>query len=47
MRCFLQHWQLMREDAKIGFEASNHYFYTERNLMEKILRMEQFEEALN
>ncbi len=35
---------LIRSDAKIGFEASNHYFYTERNLLEKILRMEMFEE---
>ena len=33
---------LMRSDAKIGYEASNHYFYTERGLLEKILRMERF-----
>ena len=33
---------LMRSDAKIGYEASNHYFYTERNLLEKILRMDAF-----
>ncbi len=38
---------LMREDAKIGFEASNHYFYTERNLLEKMLRMEKFAEILS
>ena len=37
---------LMKEDAKIGFEASNHYSYTERNLLEKILRMERFENSL-
>lgn len=39
--------KLMREDAKIGFEASNHYFYTERNLLEKILRMQKFEDILS
>ena len=37
---------LMRSDAKIGYEASNHYFYTERNLLEKILRMGQLEQVL-
>ncbi len=38
---------LIRLDAKIGFEASNHYFYTERDIIEKILRMEKFENLLN
>ena len=37
---------LIREDGRIAFEASNHYFYTERNLLEKIVRMEQFYNAL-
>ena len=37
---------LMRQDARIAFEASNHYFYTERNLLEKIVRMGQFEKRL-
>jgi hypothetical protein len=37
---------LMRADARIGYEASNHYFYTERNLLEKILRTEKSEESL-
>ena len=37
---------LMRSDACIGYEASNHYFYTERNLLEKIVRMTQFEKKL-
>ena len=37
---------LMRSDAKIGYEASNHYFYTERNLLEKIARMGKLENAL-
>lgn len=30
---------LMHGDAKIGFEASNHYFYSDRNLAEKILNV--------
>ena len=37
---------LSQSDAKIGYEASNHYFYTERNLIEKILRMDSFEKVL-
>ena len=38
---------LMREDSRIGFETSNHYFYTERNLLEKMLRMEKFADILS
>lgn len=37
---------LSRSDPKIGYEASNHYFYTERNLLEKILRTERLEGIL-
>ncbi len=37
----------MQSDAKIGYEASNHYAYTERSLIEKILRMEAFEKHLS
>ena len=37
---------LTREDGRIAYEASNHYFYTERNLLEKIVRMGQFGEFL-
>ncbi len=33
-------------DAKIGYEASNHYYYTYPNLIEKILRMEKFEKLI-
>ena len=32
--------ELVRLDARIGYEASNHYFYTERSLIEKIVRMD-------
>ena len=36
----------LKKDAKVGFEASNHYAYTQRNLLEKILRMDEFLEKL-
>ena len=29
--------ELMRRDSRIGYEASNHYFYTENDMLEKIL----------
>ena len=32
--------EIMRRDSRIGYEASNHYFYTENDLMEKILNCE-------
>ncbi|MBQ3012849.1 MAG: hypothetical protein IJD74_04845 [Clostridia bacterium] len=38
--------ELMRLDARIGYEASNHYFYTERDLIEKIVRMEVLSKLL-
>lgn len=38
---------LMREDSRIAFEASNHYSYTERNLLEKMLRMDKFQDILS
>ena len=28
---------LCREDSRIGFEASNHYYYNENSLIEKLL----------
>ena len=37
---------LMKQDARIGFEASNHYSYTEINLIEKIIRMDSFSKKL-
>ena len=38
--------QLFYADNKVGFEASNHYYYTERNLLEKILQMENYLKAI-
>ena len=32
---------LLYEDGRIGFEASNHYYYTDRNLVEKILLVDK------
>ena len=37
---------LATEFPTIGFEASNHYFYNDRNLVEKILQTEMLEEQL-
>ncbi len=37
---------LLYKDGRIGFEASNHYYYTDRNLVEKIILMDQSSESL-
>lgn len=37
---------LQRTDAFIGYEASNHYFYTDRNLVEKLLQLRAFREKI-
>ena len=31
---------LYYKNSKVGFEASNHYYYTERNLLEKIINLD-------
>ena len=33
--------KIVRRDSRIGFEASNHYFYTENDLLEKILNCDE------
>ena len=38
--------RLQRGDAYIGFEASNHYFYTDRNLAEKYLQLNEMQKTL-
>lgn len=38
--------RLLNLSPAIGFEASNHYFYTDRNLMEKVLNIERLEREL-
>lgn len=38
--------ELMANDSCIGFEASNHYFYTERNLLEKIINTDKLIQEL-
>ena len=34
---------LIRKSSLVGFETSNHYFYTERNVVEKIVNVERIE----
>lgn len=36
-RLAVELWRLTREDARIGFEASNQYYYLPQDLMEKVL----------
>jgi len=38
--------ELMKEDSKIGFEASNHYFYSVNNLIEKIINLDLIKNKL-
>ena len=38
---------LLYADGRIGFEASNHYYYTDRNLVEKILLMDELNDINN
>lgn len=33
----LELWEIIGKDSRIGFEASNHYFYTEKSLKEKVI----------
>ncbi|HLU46897.1 MAG TPA: hypothetical protein VK116_02395, partial [Planctomycetota bacterium] len=39
-------FQLARDDSRIGFEASNHYFFTPNDLVEKVVHCEWALEAL-
>ncbi len=38
---------LLYQDAKVGYEASNHYFYNERNLLEKLLNIQKLTRILD
>lgn len=38
--------RLSEKSPLIGYETSNHYFYTERNLIEKILQMDQMHQRI-
>lgn len=38
---------IVRRDSRVGFEASNHYFYTENSLKEKILNCEHLRQVFN
>ncbi len=37
---------LAEQSPLIGYETSNHYFYTERNLIEKLVQMDELEKQL-
>ena len=46
IQCAKRLLQCMAKDARIGFEASNHYFFTRNDLVEKILNCRQLLESL-
>ena len=37
---------LVAKSPLIGYETSNHYFYTERNLIEKLVQLDELEGQL-
>ena len=39
--------ELMEKSTLIGFETSNHYFFTERNYIEKLVQLEELEAELD
>jgi len=39
--------ELMPKSSLIGFETSNHYFFTERGFIEKLIQLDQLEEELD
>ena len=36
-------YKLASSDAKIGYEASNHYFFTQNSFLEKLLNIDALE----
>jgi hypothetical protein len=39
--------EVIKRDSRIGFEASNHYYYTENDLKEKVLNCEYLKSRIN
>jgi len=37
---------IVREDSRIGFEATNHYYYNENTLKEKVFNCRQLMEEI-
>lgn len=37
IRLAVREWKLMRQDSRIGYEASNHYFFVSNDLKEKVI----------
>ena len=46
IRCVERLLTLVRGDSRLGFEASNHYFYTPLSLVEKIVSCEELKRTL-
>lgn len=40
-------YRLASEDSRIGYEASNHYYFTQNNFIEKFINLEYIKENLN
>ena len=38
--------ELMTVDSRLGFEASNHYWYTQNDLLEKLLNISSLREQI-
>ena len=36
----VKEWNIMRADSRIGYEASNHYFFVQNDLIEKVINCE-------
>ncbi len=46
LECARSLYELQRYDSRIGFEATNHYFYTPADLVEKVLNCARLMESL-
>ncbi len=42
----LEHYEIASKDCRIGYEASNHYFYTQNAFLEKLLNIQKLRETL-
>jgi hypothetical protein len=46
LRCAKELFPIARQDSRIGFEATNHYFYVPLDLIEKVVNCEYLLERL-
>ncbi len=42
----LEHYEIASKDCRIGYEASNHYFYTQNSFLEKLINLEKLNESV-